>query len=53
MKNGLAAGLLALALAGIYYYAAIDIPRSFLSDNVGADGLPKAYALALTLLGLI
>lgn len=53
MKNGLAAGLLALALAGIYYYAATDIPRSFLSDNVGADGLPKVYAIALALLGLV
>lgn len=53
MKNSLAAGLLALALAGIYYYAAIDIPRSLLSDNVGADGLPLAYAAALALLGVI
>jgi hypothetical protein len=53
MKNSLAAGLLALALAGIYYYATADIPRSLLSDNVGADGLPKVYALALALLGVV
>lgn len=53
MKNSLAAGLLALGLAGIYYYSATDIPRSLLSDAVGADGLPKAYALTLALLGLI
>lgn len=53
MKNSLAVGLLALALAGIYYYAALDIPRSLLSDNVGADGLPQVYAVALALLGAI
>lgn len=53
MKNSLAVGLLALAVAGIYYYATLDIPRSLLSDNVGADGLPKAYAAALALLGVV
>lgn len=53
MQKNLAVGLLALALAGIYYYGVMDIPRSLLSDNVGADGLPKVYATALALLGLI
>ncbi len=53
MKNSLAVGLLAWATAGIYYYATTDIPRSLLSDNVGADGLPKVYAVALALLGVV
>lgn len=53
MKHSLAVGLLALAVAGIYYYATLDIPRSLLSDGVGADGLPKVYAAALALLGVI
>jgi len=45
-------GLTALAFAGIYYYFASEIPRSLLADSVGADGLPKAYAVALGLLAL-
>ncbi len=53
MKNGLRVGMLALALAGVYYYYAADIPRSLLSDEVGADGLPRIYAIALGLLGLL
>jgi hypothetical protein len=51
MKNDLAVGLLALAFAGIYYYFASDIHRSLLSDEVGAAGLPKVYAVAVALLG--
>src|SRR5712692_2664613 len=53
MKNDLTVGLLALALAGIYYYLANDIPRSLLADGVGADGLPKTYAIALGLLSIL
>lgn len=53
MKHGLAVGLMALAIAGVYYYLTTDIPRSLLSDEVGADGLPKLYAVALGLLGLL
>lgn len=44
-------GLLALTLAGVYYYFAGGISHSMLSDQVGADGLPKLYAVALGLLG--
>ncbi|HLQ25656.1 MAG TPA: tripartite tricarboxylate transporter TctB family protein [Acidiferrobacterales bacterium] len=53
MKNDLIVGLLALAFAGIYYYLANDIPRSLLADGVGADGLPKLYAVALGLLSAL
>lgn len=53
MKNDLAVGLLALGFAGLYYYLASDIPRSLLSDEVGAQGLPNLYALTLGLLGLL
>lgn len=52
MRSDLAAGLVALAVAAVYYYFAIDIPRSLLSDEVGADGLPKMYAITLALLGI-
>jgi putative tricarboxylic transport membrane protein len=41
------AGLLLLALAGGYYWLTRDIPSSSLSDEVGADGLPKVLAAAL------
>lgn len=46
-------GLSALALAGAYYAAAAGVPTSFLSDDVGADGMPKALAIALGLLGVL
>lgn len=53
MKNDTAVALLALAFAGVYYYFATEIPNSLLSDTVGADGLPKVYAVALGLLSLL
>ena len=46
-------GLFALALAGAYYAAAVALPTSFLSDEVGADGLPKLLAIALGFLGIL
>lgn len=46
-------GLFALALAGGYYAVAADIQSSQLADDVGADGLPKTYAVALAALGSI
>lgn len=45
-------GVLALVFAGIYYYLANDIHRSLLSDQVGADGLPKLYAIILGVLAV-
>ncbi len=53
MRNDLAVGLLALLLAGVYYYFANEIPRSLLVDQVGADGLPKLYAVALASLSVL
>ncbi len=41
------AGLLLLAVAGVYYWATRAIPSSSLSDGVGADGLPKLLIAAL------
>lgn len=51
MGRGLACGFVALALAIAYYAAAAELPESFLSDGVGADGLPKLLAVALGVLG--
>lgn len=46
-------GLSALAIAGLYALFTRDIAQSFLADSVGATGLPKAYAAALALLGVV
>ena len=46
-------GLLAVMLAGVYWHAADDIQRSFLSDEVGADGVPKLLATTLGVLGVV
>ena len=40
-------GLALMGLAAAYYAAALAIPDSLLSDEVGAAGLPKALGLAL------
>jgi len=53
LAKDLATGLLALALAAIYYVAAGDLPKSLLSDQVGDDGVPKALAVALAVVGAI
>jgi hypothetical protein len=46
-------GALGVALAAIYWLAADDIQRSFLADEVGADGVPKMLAVALGVLGAV
>ena len=46
-------GLLAVVLAAAYWHAADDIQRSFLSDEVGADGVPKLLAASLGVLGAL
>jgi len=46
-------GLLAVVLAGAYWHAADNLQRSFLSDNVGADGVPKLLAVTLGVLGAV
>src|SRR5262245_25442527 len=42
-----ASGIVLLALAGAYHLATRQIPRSSLSDEVGADGLPHLLTAAL------
>lgn len=49
----IACGVLGLALASAYYAAADAIPKSLLADEVGADGVPKALALSLSLLSAL
>ena len=44
-------GLLALALAGAYYAGATQIQASLLADAVGADGVPRALAVGMGLVG--
>jgi hypothetical protein len=46
-------GAVCLALAAGYYWMAAAIPESALSDTVGAQGLPKTYAVVLGALSLI
>lgn len=53
MIKELATGLAALALAAAYYAAAGALPKSLLSDQVGDDGVPKALAVALAIVGLV
>ena len=46
-------GAVCLALAVGYYVMAAAIPESALSDTVGAQGLPKTYAIVLAVLSSI
>ncbi|MBI1219918.1 MAG: hypothetical protein GC186_15360 [Rhodobacteraceae bacterium] len=46
-------GLVILAFAGLYYVGTFDIQRSTLADNVGAQGVPSAYAAVLAILALL
>jgi cell division protein FtsW (lipid II flippase) len=52
MNREFACGALVLALAVVYFVAAVDVPQSILSDEVGADGVPKAIAVVLAFLGV-
>lgn len=47
MRRDLACAALGLALAGAYWAAADALPESLLSDAVGADGVPKGFAVLL------
>ena len=49
-RRDLVFGALCLALAAGYYLMATAIPDSALSDTVGAQGLPKTYAVVLAVL---
>jgi putative tricarboxylic transport membrane protein len=49
----LACAALGLALAAAYWAAADALPTSFLADEVGADGLPKALAALLAAFSIL
>ena len=53
MRGDRALGIVALAVSAAYYWIATAIPQSRLADAVGAQGLPKAYAIILAALALI
>lgn len=44
-------GLVALAIAGVYYAGATQIPESLLADAVGADGIPRMLGIGMALVG--
>lgn len=52
-RRELACAALGVALAAAYWAAADALPASFLSDEVGADGVPKALAVLLAALSLL
>ena len=52
MRRDLVCAAIGLALAGAYWAAASRLPTSFLSDAVGADGVPKALAVLLAVFSL-
>jgi cell division protein FtsW (lipid II flippase) len=52
MSREFACGAMVLALAVAYFVAAAEVPQSMLSDEVGADGVPKAIAVVLAILGV-
>lgn len=53
MRREWIAGLLLTGLACGYYLMADALPRSFLSDEVGADGFPKLLAISLFVLSSV
>jgi putative tricarboxylic transport membrane protein len=53
LRRDLAFAAAGLALAAAYWWAANQLPTSMLSDAVGADGVPKALAVALAALSIL
>lgn len=53
MRRDLVCAALGLAFAGAYWAAARELPKSLLSDAVGADGVPKALALLLAIFSIL
>lgn len=53
MNRDFICGACGLALAAVYYLLATHIQTSLLSDDVGPDGLPKAYGLILAFLSVL
>jgi len=53
MRKDCIAGTAFMALSAAYYYFALDIPRSVLSDAVGAAYFPKLLALCMFVLSAL
>ncbi len=53
MNKDILSGGLLLAGAGVYWWATTQIPESSLSDEVGAQGLPRILALLLVAVALL
>ena len=53
MNKDALGGMILLGLAGAYYWASLQIPDSSLSDEVGAQGLPRILAFLLAGLALL
>src|SRR5690242_495519 len=53
LSRDTAFGALGLIVALLYWREADDIQQSFLSDEVGADGVPKLLAVALAILSAL
>lgn len=52
MNKDVLGGAILLVVAGGYYWATLQIPDSSLSDEVGAQGLPRILAASLALLAV-
>ena len=53
MSQNLILGAVTLAVSVVYYWMAAAVPVSRLSDSIGPQGLPKAYAVVLAGLSLV
>jgi putative tricarboxylic transport membrane protein len=53
MRREVFCGVLTFVFGIVYYIAAADLPQSMLSDEVGADGVPKALAVAFMIFGVL
>ena len=53
MRRDVITGLVLMLLAAVYYGMADALPRSLLSDEVGAEGFPKLLAISLFLLSAV
>jgi putative tricarboxylic transport membrane protein len=53
MNKDVLSGLILLGVAGVYYWATLQIPDSSLSDEVGAQGLPRILAVLLAGLAVL
>ena len=53
MSKDIGSGALLLAVAGIYWWATLQIPSSRLSDEVGAQGMPTVLAVGLAVVAAL